>query len=84
MANAAPTIQAGSLTIDQVNRKAWRDGQEIVLTAREWGLLERLSQRVGATFSKAQLEEALYAFGAEIESNAVEVCTSAGYARSSA
>jgi two-component system, OmpR family, response regulator len=76
VANAAPTIQAGSLTIDQVNRKAWRDGQEIVLTAREWGLLECLSQRVGATFSKAQLEEALYAFGAEIESNAVEVYVS--------
>lgn len=76
VANAGPTIQAGSLTIDQVNRKAWRGGQEIVLTAREWGLLECLSQRVGATFSKAQLEEALYAFGSEIESNAVEVYVS--------
>ncbi len=76
VANAAPTIQAGSVTIDQVDRKAWRDGQEIVLTAREWGLLECLAQRVGATFSKAQLEEALYAFGSEIESNAVEVYVS--------
>jgi two-component system OmpR family response regulator len=49
------------------------DGQEVELTAREWGLLECLAQRAGATLSKAQLEEALYAFGAEIESNAVEV-----------
>ena len=40
------------------------------------GLLECLAQRDGTTLSKAQLEEALYAFGAEIESNAVEVYVS--------
>jgi len=73
---ASPTFRAGSLTIDQAARKVWRDGDEVQLTAREWALLECLAQRVGATLSKAQLEEALYAFGSEVESNAVEVFVS--------
>ena len=75
-AKASPTLRAGSLFIDQAERKAWYDGREVQLTAREWALLECLAQRVGATLSKAQLEEALYAFGSEIESNAVEVYVS--------
>lgn len=75
-AKADPTVRAGSVVIDQVARKAWCEGREVPLTAREWALLECLAQRVGATLSKAQLEEALYAFGAEIESNAVEVYVS--------
>jgi two-component system OmpR family response regulator len=73
---ASPTIRVGDLVIDQAARKVWRDGAEVQLTAREWALLDSLAQRVGATLSKAQLEEALYAFGAEIESNAVEVFVS--------
>lgn len=73
---ASPTFRAGNLTIDQASRKVWRDGNEVQLTAREWALLECLAQRAGATLSKAQLEEALYAFGSEIESNAVEVFVS--------
>jgi two-component system OmpR family response regulator len=72
-ARASPTFRAGNLTIDQAARKVWSDDQEIALTAREWTLLECLAQRAGATLSKSQLEEALYAFGSEIESNAVEV-----------
>ena len=43
------------------------------LTAREWALFETLLARPGQLFSRAQLEEKLYAFGAEIESNTIEV-----------
>jgi two-component system OmpR family response regulator len=75
-ATAGPTVRAGKLLIDQTARKAWRGDREVTLTAREWALLDCLAQRVGGTFSKAQLEEALYAFGAEIESNVVEVYVS--------
>jgi len=75
-AQASPTLRAGKLIIDRAARKVSADGQEVELTAREWALLECLAQRAGATLSKAQLEEALYAFGAEIESNAVEVYVS--------
>jgi two-component system OmpR family response regulator len=75
-ATAGPTVRAGKLLIDQTARKAWRGDREVTLTAREWALLDCLAQRVGGTFSKAQLEEAPYAFGAEIESNVVEVYVS--------
>jgi two-component system OmpR family response regulator len=73
---SSSTFRAGDLVIDQAARKAWRDGNEVPLTAREWALLDCLAQRAGAILSKAQLEEALYAFGAEIESNTVEVYVS--------
>ena len=52
------------------------DGQEIVLSGREWAVLDVLLARPGATVSKGQIEEALYAFGSEIESNTVEVYVS--------
>ena len=49
---------------------------DIVLTAREWAVLDRLTLRPGAVVSKAQIEDALYAFGLEVLSNTVEVYVS--------
>ena len=48
-------------------------GRLIALTAREWALFEAFVQRPGQVMSKAQLEDRLYAFGAEVESNTIEV-----------
>ncbi|KFI26518.1 response regulator [Paenirhodobacter enshiensis] len=42
------------------------------LTPKEWAVLERLSRREGVTVTRAQLEDTLYAFDAEVESNAIE------------
>jgi len=39
-------------------------------------VLEKLAQHPGVLVSKAQLEDAIFAFGAEVESNAVEVYVS--------
>ncbi|MFA5950628.1 MAG: response regulator transcription factor [Hyphomicrobium sp.] len=75
-AKAGPALTIGNLGIDTATRQVWRDGREVSLTAREWALLDCLIQRPGATVSKAQVEEAIYAFGSEIESNAVEVYVS--------
>jgi two-component system OmpR family response regulator len=52
--------------------RASMDGGEVVLTAREWALVQRLAQRPGAVIGRDRLEETLYAFGSEVESNAVE------------
>ena len=53
---------------------AARDGFAVgAVAAREWALFEAFVQRPGALLSKSQLEERLYAFGAEIESNTIEV-----------
>ena len=45
----------------------------IVLSAREYALLDALLARPGAILSRAQLEEKLYGWNEEVESNAVEV-----------
>ena len=49
------------------------NGLAVTLTRREWAVLERLVSRRNAIVSKSEIEYSLYAFGAEIESNALEV-----------
>jgi two-component system, OmpR family, response regulator len=74
--NPNPLVDIGPLQIDQANRAAYVAGHPLDLTAREWTVLEKLAQHPGMLVSKAQLEDALFAFGAEVESNAVEVYVS--------
>jgi two-component system OmpR family response regulator len=74
--NPNPRITIGGLSIDLAHRSAARSGITADLTGREWAVLERLVRRPGAIVSKAELEDTIYAFGAEIESNAVEVYVS--------
>ena len=68
-----PLIELGELKIDKASRRIWRDGETIDLTKREWAIVDLLTQRATAVVSKEQIEEALYDFGSEIESNTVEV-----------
>jgi len=74
--NPNPLTQIGPLTIDRGAHIARVDDQPLDLTAREWAVLDRLARRPGVLVSKAQLEDALFAFGSEVESNAVEVYVS--------
>lgn len=71
--NPNPLIKFGDLQIDMSARTVQRAGITVDLTAREWALFEAFVQRPCALLSKSQLEERLYAFGAEIESNTIEV-----------
>lgn len=71
--NPNPLVQLGVLEIDLAARAVYREGRRIDLTAREWALFEALLQRPGAILSKRQLEDRLYAFDAEVESNTIEV-----------
>ncbi|TVT81459.1 response regulator transcription factor [Pseudomonas sp. H3(2019)] len=71
--NPNPQIKVGGLQIDMTARTVLRAGMPVDLTAREWALFEAFIQRPGALLSKSQLEDRLYAFGAEIESNTIEV-----------
>lgn len=72
----SPVIAIGDMEIDQAARAVRRNADEVQLTAREWAMLECFTGRLGTIVSKAKLEEALYEFGSEIESNAVEVYVS--------
>ncbi|MCX8282506.1 response regulator transcription factor [Phyllobacterium sp. 0TCS1.6C] len=71
--NPVPVIELGTVRVHISDRRIVSEQQEIILSGREWAVLDRLLLRRGAVVSKAQIEEALYAFGAEIESNTVEV-----------
>nr|BFD41234.1 response regulator transcription factor [Pseudomonas sp. FFPRI_1] len=74
--NPNPQIRLGELHVDLSARTVQRGGSSIDLTAREWAVFEAFVQRPNALLSKPQLEERLYAFGAEIESNTIEVYVS--------
>jgi len=74
--NPNPLLSVGELSIDLAHRAVMRRGVAARLTGREWALLERLLRRPGAIVSKPELEDTIYAFGSEIESNAVEVYVS--------
>ena len=70
---AMPLLECGDLTLDTVRREVRRAGREIQLSAREFALLQALMQRPGAVLSREQLEDAVYGWGEEVGSNAVEV-----------
>lgn len=74
--NPNPLLEIGPLSLDLGRRVARIDGKALDLTAREWAVLERLARHPGILVSKSQLEDALFSFGAEVESNAVEVYVS--------
>ena len=70
---AEPALAFGGVTLDPATRQVAREGVPVLLSAREFAVLEALMQRPGARLSRAQLEDRLYGWGEEIESNAVSV-----------
>jgi two-component system, OmpR family, response regulator len=60
-----------SLNLDQ--RTLSFGGKEAMLSAREFALMHALLEHPGTIFSRAQIEDKLYAWGKEVESNAVDV-----------
>lgn len=70
---ASPTLVFGAIELDPVERRVRVDGNDVTLTAREFALLEALMQRPGAVLSRQKLEDAIYGWGEEVSSNAVEV-----------
>ena len=70
---AMPLLSHGGVSLDPATRQVFRDGQPVLLSAREYAVLELLMQRPGAVLSRAQIEDRLYGWGEEIESNAVSV-----------
>jgi two-component system, OmpR family, response regulator len=70
---AEPVYTHGKVAIHPATREVTVDGVPVVLTAREWAVLEPLIARPGILLSRAQLEEKLYSWKDEVSSNAVEV-----------
>lgn len=70
---AEPVIAHLGVTLNLATREVTRGGEAVVLAPKEFAILEALLARPGAVLSRAQLEEKLYGWAEEIESNAVEV-----------
>ncbi|HZF26842.1 MAG TPA: response regulator transcription factor [Steroidobacteraceae bacterium] len=70
---AQPLIEHLGVTLDPAAHRVTHDSKEIALSAREYAILAALMERPGAILSRPQLEERLYGWGDEIESNAIEV-----------
>ncbi len=70
---AQPTLACGNVVLDPATRQVWQGDTPVLLSAREFAVLEALMLRPGALLSRAQLEDRLYGWGEEIESNAVSV-----------
>jgi len=69
---ASPILSNGVLSLDPVSREVTVDGQVTLLSAREFSLLHSLLIRPGAILSRAELEDRIYGWNEEVESNAVE------------
>ena len=66
-------VEIGALRLDPVAHTVEYQGKPVALSAREFALLQALVDWPRAVLSREQLEERLYGWGEEVESNAVEV-----------
>jgi two-component system OmpR family response regulator/two-component system response regulator QseB len=70
---AAPALRRGDLELDPAAHRVVFSGRTVELSAREFALLHELMLNTGRVLSREQLEERLYSWEREVESNAVEV-----------
>jgi DNA-binding response OmpR family regulator len=68
-----PLLTQGDVCLDPAARQVTRNGQVVPLSAREYALLHDLLAHKGRIRTRPELEESLYAWGEETESNTVEV-----------
>ncbi|MBP1313503.1 response regulator transcription factor [Herbaspirillum sp. 1130] len=70
---ATVVLDNGELSLDLADKTArWQGQPPVALSAREFALLQALMHRPGAILSRSELEERIYGWGEEVESNAVE------------
>ncbi len=70
---AEPDITLEGIRLSPASRQIWRDDEPVYLSGKEYAVVEALMLRPGNILSKAQLEERMYGWGDEVESNALEV-----------
>ena len=70
---SAPVIIHGGISLDPAAHKVLLNGDAINLSMREFVLLQHLMENIGRVIPRARLEEKLYGWDAEVESNSLEV-----------
>jgi len=66
-------LTCGAIQMNPASRAVTFEGQAVTLSTREYDLLHALMLAVGRIMSREQLEQQLYSWGHEVESNAIEV-----------
>jgi DNA-binding response OmpR family regulator len=66
-------LQVRDVVVDTSARQVSRSGETISLSTREFDLLQALLLNAGRVLSREQLEQHLYRWGHEVESNTIEV-----------
>ncbi|NDU89925.1 MAG: response regulator [Ferrovum sp.] len=69
---ASPILSNGDVTLDPATREAGRGKVQVVLSAREFALLQALLLNPGHILTRHELEERIYGWNEEVESNAVD------------
>ena len=69
----SPVIEYGALSLDPRKRRVSLRGAEVELSPREFAVLEALARDPGVVLSRAKLEDSIYGWGEEVESNSIEV-----------
>lgn len=67
------SLRSGAVVLEPAARRVSLNGQAVALSTREFDLLHALMRNAGRVLSREQLEEHLYSWGHEVDSNAVEV-----------
>jgi two-component system OmpR family response regulator/two-component system response regulator QseB len=70
---AAPLLTHGNLALDPAAHSVTLAGQPVDLASREFSLLQLLLESAGRVLTRSQLEQSLYGWGDEPDSNALEV-----------
>ena len=70
---ASNALRHAGIALDLETRQASLHGAPVALTAREYNVLYALLLRKNSIVTRAQIEENLYGWGEEVESNAIEV-----------
>lgn len=71
--SASPELQVAGVRLDPAAHRVMYHDEPVELSAREFAVLHALMLNAGKVLSRTQLEEQLYAWGEEVESNTVEV-----------
>ncbi|MGE5946561.1 MAG: response regulator [Betaproteobacteria bacterium] len=70
---SVPLLSHGNITLDPAARTVMLSGQSVELSGREFSLLEVLLENAGRVLSRSHLEQSLYGWRDEPDSNALEV-----------
>jgi len=72
-AERPPVLEVGDLRLDPAAHKAWRGDHELVLSAKEFSLLELFMRQPGVTLSRTQLLDGAWDMAFESRSNVIDV-----------